>query len=427
MTGQTLEILLNILFIAGGIFALYGVYFCFIAAFGIKKQTAAPKAKPNTRFAIVIAARNEETVVGHLVDSLRAQNYPDDKYDIYVAPNNCTDDTAGVAKAHGAQIFTPKGSITNKGQVLTQISTMLLGQNRHDAILVFDADNLVHPDFLQRMNNAYQNGVQVAQGYRDGKNPRGSAMATCYAVYYWVVNRLYNGGREALGLSALVVGSGYMVAVSLLRKMGGWHTSTLTEDYEFSAQCVLAGEKIHYVADAIAYDELPLTFAESWKQRRRWCTGFVQGMRGYFGRLMHAAIKRRSGTALDLALVFVAPALQFVSLVFGVASFALSAYDIVVFSPVPVAQVMWLLGAALMAAFLASAAFAGFIAWIGNGHHLKGFGRGIVFFAFFLLSWLPISLLSLFSPTKSWDAIRHNCSMGMQDMKSKQKRTGKAA
>lgn len=413
MTLHTLNFILNLLMIAGGVFALYGVYFCVVAAFGLKKRRQHPAAAPTTRFAVVVAARNEQDVVGHLVDSLKAQNYPANLVDIYVAPNNCTDDTRGVALEHGAKIFDPEGEIRSKGEVLTQITDMLLRKNRHDAVVVFDADNLVHPDFLQRMNDAYQSGVQVAQGQRDCKNPTGSAMATCYAVYYWIVNRFYNGGREALGLSGLVVGSGYMASLNLLRRMGGWHTSTMTEDYEFSAQCVLAGEKVHYIADAVAYDELPLTFATSWKQRRRWCTGFVQGMEKYAGLLMHHALHKGSGVAADLALVFIAPALQFVSLLIGITSALFSAYGVVALHIMPVAQAFWLVGAAVVLALLGCSAFAGLVAWYHNGHHLKGLGRGIAMFAFFLLSWLPISLLSLFHRKTTWDAIHHSHSVDM--------------
>lgn len=317
MTQHTLMFLLNLSLIAGGLFSLYGLYFCIVAAFGLKKRQDIPTAKPDTRFALVIAARNEEAVIGELINSLKAQNYPRSLYDIYVAPNNCTDNTEEVSRAHGAKIFIPTGVIRQKGDVLAQITDKLLGNRKYDAMCVFDADNLVHPDFLQKMNDAYQSGIQVAQGYRNSKNPADSAMATSYAIYYWIVNRFYNGGREALGLSSLVVGSGYMVSTGLLRRLGGWHTQTITEDYEFSGQCVLAGEKVHYVADAMIYDELPLTFAQSWKQRRRWMVGFVQSMRLYMDRLFAAAAERRSAVVLDVALAYVSPVIQLVSLVWA--------------------------------------------------------------------------------------------------------------
>ena len=76
-------------------------------------------------------------------------------------------------------------------------------------------------------------------------------------------------------------GSGFAVTTALLRRLGGWHTVTMTEDYEFSAQCAMLGERVHFVPEALIYDEQPLTFRQSWKQRRRWTTGSLQGLQNY--------------------------------------------------------------------------------------------------------------------------------------------------
>lgn len=89
------------------------------------------------------------------------------------------------------------------------------------------------------MNDALVSGAQVAQGFRDSKNPEQSAISGCYSICYWMLNRFYNGARSALHLSALVNGSGFAVTTALLRRLGGWHTVTMTEDYEFSAQCAM--------------------------------------------------------------------------------------------------------------------------------------------------------------------------------------------
>ena len=109
----------------------------------------------------------------------------------------------------------------------------------YDAMCVFDADNLVHPDFLARMNDAVCAGHVAVQGFRDSKNPEQSAISGCYSICYWMLNRFYNSARSALGLSALVNGSGFTATAGLLRELGGWNTVTMTEDYEFSAQCAL--------------------------------------------------------------------------------------------------------------------------------------------------------------------------------------------
>lgn len=408
MAHQTFTVLMNILMILGGLFALYGVWFCIIGFFGLKKNKPYNQVDPKTRFAVVIAARNERSVIGRLVDSLLAQDYPRDMFDVYVAPNNCTDDTREIALQHGALVFDPKGTIHAKGDVLAQIGDMLIDSGKYDAMCVFDADNLVQPDFLNKMNNAYQGGANLAQGRREAKNPTQTTMTAMYAVYYWIVNRFYNGGREALGLSSLLVGSGFMVSLPLLAQMGGWRTTTMTEDYEFTGQSVLMGEKVHYIADAVYFDELPLTFVQSWKQRRRWCTGFVQGMEGYFPQLLSYAVKNKSMVAFDMALAYIAPGFQLFSLLSGLASLVLSAYGIVVFNLIPLAWAIWLVAGVCLLLVLGCAAFAGLVVVMNARPHLKDMVKGIALFSLFLLSWMPISLLCLFFKKTKWEVIEHS-------------------
>lgn len=114
-------ILTRIVFVLSIPLCLYAVYFGVVALFGLRKKLpAAPQAKPEKRFALVVAARNEAAVIGHLVDSLYGQDYPRELYEVIVAPNNCTDDTEAVAAGRGARIFRPEGVIRSKGEVLTR-------------------------------------------------------------------------------------------------------------------------------------------------------------------------------------------------------------------------------------------------------------------------------------------------------------------
>lgn len=318
-------ILTRIVFVLSIPLCLYAVYFGVVALFGLRKKLpAAPQAKPEKRFALVVAARNEAAVIGHLVDSLYGQDYPRELYEVIVAPNNCTDDTEAVAAGRGARIFCPEGVIRSKGEVLTQVVDKIVLAEEFDAMCVFDADNLVDGQFLARMNDALVSGAQVAQGFRDSKNPEQSAISGCYSICYWMLNRFYNGARSALHLSALVNGSGFAVTTALLRRLGGWHTVTMTEDYEFSAQCAMLGERVHFVPEALIYDEQPLTFRQSWKQRRRWTTGSLQGLQNYGHGLFSSFVLHGSLICLDMYLTFLVPMVQLASVVLGIAGLVLT-------------------------------------------------------------------------------------------------------
>ena len=99
--------------------SLYTVYTLVLALFSFRrKEKPAPARQPRTRFACLIAARNEEKVLGQLLASLRQQDYPADLFTVFVVPNNCTDKTESVARRAGAKIMLPAGRIRSKGDVL---------------------------------------------------------------------------------------------------------------------------------------------------------------------------------------------------------------------------------------------------------------------------------------------------------------------
>ena len=136
-------------------------YTTIMSIFCLLPRKKYPTAQPKTRFAVLIPARNEENVIVSLIKSLQAQDYPKALFDIFVIPNNCTDDTEGAALKSGAKILQCTAPVSTKGEVLHQILGSLQGQ--YDAYCVFDADNVVDSQFLSRMNDAVAAGAKVAK------------------------------------------------------------------------------------------------------------------------------------------------------------------------------------------------------------------------------------------------------------------------
>ena len=137
------------------IIVFYTLYYFVLALFGLIKKEDKVTVQPQHTFAAVICAHNEEAVVGQLIDNLKCLNYPRDMYDIYVVADNCTDHTADVCKEHGAivAVRTNREDV-GKGFAMDWMFERLLQQEKqYDAFVVFDADNLVHPEFLREMNN----------------------------------------------------------------------------------------------------------------------------------------------------------------------------------------------------------------------------------------------------------------------------------
>ena len=153
------------------IYWLYQMVVSFCSLIKLKDKPL--KIDKEHKFMAVIPAHNEEMVVGNLIESLQAQNYPKDKYDIYVIADNCTDDTAKVAKEAGAIVLKRfDENHKTKGFALNWFLKQKIEENAdYDAFCVFDADNIVDKNFLKNMNKKLCQGEEVVQGYRDIKNP----------------------------------------------------------------------------------------------------------------------------------------------------------------------------------------------------------------------------------------------------------------
>lgn len=223
------------------------------------------------RFIIALPANNEESVIGNLIKSLQMQDYDKSLYDIYVIADNCTDGTANVARENGAIVYERfDEDKKTKGYALNWfLDKMKDKKDDYDALLVFDADNVVDKNFLNVMNKKLCQGEVLVQGYRDIKNPTDTWVSGGYAIFYWTMNRLYHLARYNMGLSPLINGTAFMVKWDILIDEG-WNTKTLTEDIEFALINISKGVKLGWAKDAIVYDEQPLTFKQSWKQRERW-------------------------------------------------------------------------------------------------------------------------------------------------------------
>ena len=169
---------------------VYGMYFAITGLFGFKNyhKSLFGKHKPKHKFGIVVPTRNEEQVIGALIKSLQHQNYPKDLYEIFVVPNNCTDNTEKAAREAGATIINCTVPVKYKADALKFTFQQLESRKDIDAYVDFDADNLVHPDFLARMNDALCEVVLVAQAFRDAKNMGDNWITGGYTLFYFIQN-----------------------------------------------------------------------------------------------------------------------------------------------------------------------------------------------------------------------------------------------
>lgn len=396
---------------------IYAGYYLLISIFALKLAKPLESFLPKNKFAIIIAARNEAQVIGNLISSLKKQDYPSDRYEIFVIPNNCTDHTRAVALNSGATVLDCKERVNTKGQVLSfAIDQFLKHRQDFDAFCIFDADNLIDPNFLKEMNNALCSGYQAAQGYRESKNPNDSVISSCYSIYYYNMNRLYNHARSIIGLSAVVNGTGFMVSANAIRKLGGWNTVTMTEDLEFTALCALNGIRIHWVPKAIIYDEQPLTFLQSWNQRKRWSFGMQQCLSKYAKPLLTNFISRKNIVSFDVLLMFLATHIQVLGFISFLLTILLTIFKIH-YNLFPQTDLTFKLFISLDTSYLTSVMITMVVLILERKSLLK-FTKGILFTWFFLISWIPINCIALFSKTIDWKPIPHERNLSINDILS---------
>lgn len=404
------------IFLISTISVLYLVYFALYLPQAVRPTVKWKTHEPRCRFAVLVAARNEQAVIGNLVESLIEQAYPRDKFDVIVIPNNCTDDTAGEAHRAGALVMECAAPVRTKGDALKQIMGLLMRQNRYDAVCVFDADNVVDPGFLAAMNNAWCEGAVAGQGYRDSKNPTDTMISSCYSIYYWMVNRMFSHTRARVGLSAIVNGSGFMVSMDWLRRHNGWNTVTMTEDIEFTTQCILSGERVAWVPEAKTYDEQPLTFKQSWHQRCRWTVGLYQCLRVYAPQLLRQTSRGRRDlhARLDQLLFLFTPLVQVFYIISVILSGLLCALQIH-FDLAPYSEMLYQPFLSAAVSFVGTVVLAVAVILLERKPLLM-MAKGVLGYWLFVMSWIPINTIMLLKPQTEWKAIPHTCRVRLTEL-----------
>ena len=351
----------------------------------------------------IIPAHNEEAVVGNLIESLKNQNYDKDLYDIYVIADNCTDNTAKVAKEAGAIVYKRFDETKKtKGYALDWFLKQKIEENApYDAFFIFDADNIVHPDFIKNMNKKLCQGEDVVQGYRDIKNPTDSWITAGYALFYWSMHRFYHLARYNLGLSPLLNGTGFMVKFDVVKPQG-WDTVTLTEDIEFSLKRIIKGKRLGWATDAICYDEQPVGFKQSWSQRSRWTVGHIQCIKEYTKQLAVAAKENKTMMNFDGLLYILGSIPMFIiTLVLLGTNFLMYAGEGMTKLELFENILRYLIPTFILPIITAA------IAMFLDKRPIKPMVKGLLCFPLFMGSWLLINFKCLFKRETTWEKINH--------------------
>jgi len=392
--------LLGALFaIPGAAFAGFGLYLLTLAVASMlaPREHADEPGRPRNRLVVMIPAHNEEQLVGRCVASLLAQTYPRTLYRIVVIADNCSDSTAAIAAASGAEVMVRTDpAARGKGRAVRWAADQLLGSaGQLDALVVVDADSVADCNLLTELEAAMARGAAVVQAdYTMLTDELSSRRSKLIAAGFLLFHRVRFSGRARLGMSANLVGNGMLFGRTTL-EAHPWSAFTGVEDLEYSIALRLAGLPIAFAPAAHVSGPGPATRAGEVRQRLRWEGGRFHVVRTRLWKIVRAAASRRDVQLLDAALDLATPPLGLLSMATGVGFIAVGAAAVAGIGPVW-ALIPWLVALAAIPAFV--------LVGLHSAHAPRSVWSAVATGPFYL-AWKLVTYASLlrgFDPNR-WD------------------------
>lgn len=253
-----------------GAYVLYNLML-FLAHFFVR-EPGAPEVTRQNRFAILVPAHDEELLIGRLTSSINEIDYPAGGLSAVVIADNCSDNTAAVARENGATVY--ERTNTERGGKGYAIKWGLekIGLDEFDAVFVIDADSMIDRDLLNELNKDLLAGKNVIQCYNGVANPDESWFTRLLDVSRTIGNEIVYPAKEKLGLSINLMGNGMCFSTDILKRYG-WEAFTVGEDWEYYARLVKEGEHISFNKNARVFHQESTNLKQATSQRMRWSSG----------------------------------------------------------------------------------------------------------------------------------------------------------
>ena len=231
---------------------------------------------------VVIPAHNEAAVIGELLDSLRRQEGPARLGRVLVMADHCSDDTAAVARRHGAEVVERSGGGAGKPPSLKEgIELLAANGDRGDAVVLLDGDCICGEGFLSAISGSLSCGAEVVQAAYsvadDGEGVVRSSLRRAFALR----NVVRAGGGAQLGLPTLLVGSGIVLTWDVIgdlswsdpRLSGTGDSRPVGDDVLMTLELLAHGHPARFCGDASVVAAAPPHDGDLGAQRLRWEAG----------------------------------------------------------------------------------------------------------------------------------------------------------
>jgi cellulose synthase/poly-beta-1,6-N-acetylglucosamine synthase-like glycosyltransferase len=225
------------------------------------------------------------------------------KPEIVVIADNCTDNTAELAREAGVTVY-ERTDLVNRGKghaLRWALEKLPQDFPDYQAVVIFDADTMPERNFMVETAAAYQRGVKIMQGRYDVLRPEENWRTGLMQVAFALFNHVRPLGRATLRLSDGLKGNGMMFTRQVLEELP-WNSYSLVEDIEYTTRLVEAGYRVQYAPEAALYGQAPSSGKQALSQRMRWEGGRGAQARRDIPRLFKATLQRRSFVPFDRAM-----------------------------------------------------------------------------------------------------------------------------
>lgn len=248
---------------------IYMAVFSFASTF--YKRSEIPVAKRQNRFIVLVPSYKKDSTIENTVKSILGQTYPQRLFDVVVISDHQDEITNFRLAQYPITLLTPNFDQSTKAKSLQYAINNLPQFKIFDVVVVLDADNMVLPEFLEQMNDAYEHtGVKAVQAHRMSRN-RDTATAVLDATFEEINNTIFRLGHVTVGLPATIVGSGMAFEYS-------WFKDNINkikdawDDKELDSILVRQHIYVDYQKDIFVFDEKMRTARDLTKQRGRWAS-----------------------------------------------------------------------------------------------------------------------------------------------------------
>ncbi len=281
---------------------MVGGYYLFWATAGrLGRVDAPPPTSPPThRLLILVPAHNEAGVLGELLASCHAADYPAELLQIVVVADHCSDETSEIARRAGVCCWERTEGTGSKPAALAWAADRLLHSPHWDACVVVDADCTITPQSLRTTDSLLSKGCQAIQWSHHAVNADQSPIAYAAAVGRTLEYELLFAPKSAAAWPIALVGTGMVLSRSVATRLN-WSSSSPAEDTEYTLQLAELGQRVVFSSHAAVEIHAAENHDQLRIQRCRWASGNLGGGHRMWQRMWHAACQARAIWPLDLA------------------------------------------------------------------------------------------------------------------------------